>query len=58
MAITTRTTTESITPGYLKYASGVILVLKENSVKVFQWEVTLSKKEKTDFRRGNISKTG
>ena len=55
--------------GYIKYANGVILVLKENSspvveylkensAKVFQWEVKLSKREETDLRRGNISKTG
>ena len=55
--------------GYIKYANGVILVLKENSspvveylkensAKVFQWEVKLSKMEETDLRRGNISKTG
>ena len=55
--------------GYIKYANGVILVLRENSssvveylkknsAKVFQWEVKLSKMEETDLRRGNISKTG
>ena len=55
--------------GYIKYANGVILVLrensssvveylKENSAKVFQWEVELSKMEETDLRRGNISRTG
>ncbi len=44
--------------GYIKYANGVILVmeensslvaeyLKENSAKVFQWEVELSKMEET-----------
>ena len=68
MAITTRPTTEGITPGcqdfltgYIKYANGVILVLKdnsssvveylkENSAKVFQWEVELSKMEEKDLQ--------
>jgi hypothetical protein len=49
--------------GYIKYANGVILVLRENSssvveylkknsAKVFQWEVELSKMEETDLQEG------
>ena len=54
---------------YIKYANGVILVMKENSslvakyleennAKVFQWEVKLSKMEETELQNGNISSTG
>ena len=54
---------------YIKYANGVILVMKENSspfveylrensAKVFQWEVKLSKMDETGLRRENTNRTG
>lgn len=55
--------------GYIKYANGLVLIrkenssyvvecLKENSAKVFQWELEQSKMGKTKLRKGNINRTG